>query len=147
MLEQVHKIKLVALLVVLEIDHDVVALGDALARQLRGLGVRKQDGVFHNVAVVGDHVKGDAVTRLVDNRDLVVARYAAVEDAKTIAPCAHFEERLVQPVHCDLITEKSVGVEDVEEQLAVFIPRLVADHEIDIVVAVAPIQAGAARQA
>ncbi len=57
----------------------------------------------------------------------------------------HIEVGLPIPIHQDLVAQEPVSVKDVEKELAVPIPSLVGNHQLDIVVAVAPVQSRAAR--
>jgi len=167
MLHDVDDVQLVAGLdpVLGEVDDDVVALGDALQRQdgvvVVGLAVAvevhgavERHGVFHDVAVVGDHVERHPGVRHVGagralelatvagdfthHGELEVARHRTVEDTEAVAAGADLELGLVLPVDQHLVTEEAIGVERVEPQLAVLIPGLVGDHQVDVVVAVAP---------
>ncbi|MCY1266783.1 hypothetical protein D9M71_202480 [compost metagenome] len=166
-LHQVHEIQLVADAdpVFGEVDDDVVALGDGLHRQdafvflLVAVAIEvhaavERHGMFHDVAVVGDHVERHPLIRHVGARrtselaaiagnfthhgDFEIARYRAVQQAETVAARADLECGLVLPVDQDLVTEEAVGIERVEPQLAVGIPGLVGYHQVDVVVAVAP---------
>ena len=121
-----------------EVDDDVVALGDA---QLVGLS----DGhrARQQVAVVGDldHRRG------VGERDLEEARHGAVQDAEAVLAPLDLEERPVDEVHRHHIGhETRLGVEDVESELAVRVPGLVREHQVDVVVEIAEVLRRAARQ-
>ncbi|MNV40266.1 hypothetical protein D3C71_1318670 [compost metagenome] len=176
MFHQVDEVQLVASLdpVFREVDDDVEALGDALGRQDRvvvlliAVAVQvhaavERYGVFHEVAVVADHVERHAGIRHVGTgRSWIfatvagdfthqcnpeVARHRAVENAESIAARPHFQARLVLPVDQDLVAEKAVGVERVEPQLTIAVPGLVGHHQVHIVVAVTPRQRRTAGQA
>jgi hypothetical protein len=103
--------------------------------------------MLHDVAVVGDHVERHALARGGDQRDLEEARHAGVEDAEAIAARADVEIGLPGPVDRHPVAEEAVGVEDVEIELPVGVPRLVGDRQIDVIVAVAPVEMGAAGEA
>ena len=167
MFERVDEVQLVAGLdaVAAEVHDDVVALRDALGRELAlvfigvPVGVEIQgpvegDRVFHDVAVVGDHVEGDPVigdpgvvrashlsvfvVALAHQRDREVAGHRAVQDAEAVAARSHLEVGIVQPVGEQVVAQEPVDVEDVEPELAGLVPGLVGDHQVDVVVAVAP---------
>ncbi|MNR38711.1 hypothetical protein D3C85_1568370 [compost metagenome] len=80
-------------------------------------------------------------------RDPEVARHRAIENAEAIAARPHLQARLVLPVDQQLIAEKAIGVERVEPQLAIGVPGLVGQHQVDVIVAVAPGQCRTAGQA
>ncbi|MNI14241.1 hypothetical protein D3C73_674940 [compost metagenome] len=174
-LHQVDEIQLVAGLdpVFRKVDDDVVTLGDALGGQDSvvvlhiAVGVQvhaavERHGVFHEVAVVGDHVERHAGVRqagtgrageftagagdFTHQRDPEIARHRSIEDAEAIAARPHVQARLVQPVDQNLIAEKAIGVERVEPQLAIGVPSLVGHYQVHIVVAVAPGQCRTAGQ-
>ena len=149
-LEQVDHVDALARLELGEVDHDVPALGDRLHRQhatIRALGAVEGHRVLHDVAVVGDEVEHDRLAVLAHQPKLVVARDAAVEDAEAVAAGAHVHVRRVLPVDRHDVAEEAVRLELVEPQLAVGVPGLVRDDEVDVVVAVAPVEGRAARQA
>jgi hypothetical protein len=120
-----------------EVDDDVEALGHAHdVERTDGQSLRQQ------VAVVGDQVEGLAVAQ----RDLVHARDRTIEDAEAVLAALDLEVRLVGKVDGDEVAQGALGVEDVERQLAARIERLVREHQVDVVLEVAPILGGAARQ-
>ncbi|MCY1294729.1 hypothetical protein D9M70_440410 [compost metagenome] len=166
-LHQVDEIQLVAGAdpVFREVDDDVVTLGDAhggqdgvvvlqVAVSVQVHAAVERYGVFHEVAVVGDQVErhagigqagtcraGEFATGADDfthQRDLEVARHRAVENAEAIAARPHVQAWLVLPVDEDLVAEKTIGVERVEPQLAIGVPGLVGQQQVDVIVAVAP---------
>ena len=143
MLQQVDEIEAVPLLEAAEIHDDVVALRDRVGGHLAVLEV---DRVLHDVAVVGDHVEGDRLSRLIDQGDLDVARDAAVQQAEAVAARAHLDEGLELPVHRHAVSQKTIAVEDVEIELTLVVPGLVGDQEIHVVVAIAPVECGTARE-
>ncbi len=68
-----------------------------------------------------------------EERDLEEARHARVQDAEAVLAALHFEERLVGEVHRHLVAEETVEIEDVHGELAMSIPGLVREHQVDIV--------------
>ncbi|MNZ59250.1 hypothetical protein D3C78_772810 [compost metagenome] len=119
--------------------------------------------MLHDIAVVGNHVErhpvigNPGVSRarklatitidLTHHRQLEVARNRSVENAETVAAGTYVQEGLVLPVGQHLVTEKTIGVEGVEPQLAGLVPGLVGDRQVDVIVAVPPPQARTAGQA
>ena len=56
------------------------------------------------------------------------------------------KKRLVGEVHRHHVAEEAVEVEDVEGELAVGTPPLVREHQVDVVIEVAPVLRRPARQ-
>ena len=149
-LEQVDEVKALTRTEPAEVDDDVEALRDRLLRQdaaLRAERAVASNGVLHDVAVVGNDVERDCRAAAVDERELHVAGDRAVQQAEAILAGADVEERLVLPVGQQLVAEEAALFEGIHPQLAGAIPGLVADHEVDVVIAVAPVERGAAREA
>ena len=75
MLQHVNEVKFIPRLELGEIDDDVVTLGDCMSGQnpifCSGAAV-KVNRVFHDVAVVGDHVERDSGPVLIHQGDLDV---------------------------------------------------------------------------
>ncbi len=143
MLEKVHEVELGSRGKLGEVDDDVVALGNGVNGHDAALGTEgtvKGDGVFHHVAVVGDHVEGNTGAILVDQGHLDVAGNRAIKDAESVLSGSHVEVRLVLPVREQFIAHESVRVEWVEPQLPFLIPGLVGDDQVDVVVPVTPVQ-------
>src|SRR6267143_2346763 len=84
---------------------------------------------------------------MVAQGDLEEARHRAVQDAEPVLAPLDLEVRVVGQVDRDAVAEEPVGVEDVEPQLAVRVPRLVGEHEVYVVIEVRPRLCAAARQA
>ena len=62
----------------LEIDDDVVALGDGLGGEdtvLRSICPIEGDGVLHDIAVIGDKVKWNPIVVLIDDGDFEVSSH------------------------------------------------------------------------
>ena len=103
--------------------------------------------VRQQVAVVGDLddrlVAPVASTQQsLKNRDTLAFRMR-----KRYLRVLHFEIRLVGQVHGHHVAQEAVEVEDVEVQLSAGVKRLVGQHQVDVIVQVAKVVCGAARQA
>ena len=136
-LAQVDQPDLVVDAIPREVDDDVVALGDALLVQLR-----QRHRVREQVPVTGDLDH----RRPVAEGELEESRHAGVQDAEAVLAALHLEVGLVGEVHGHAVAEEPVEFEDVEVQLPVRIPRLVGQHQVDVVVEVAPRLGRAARK-
>ena len=137
MLGEVYHPDLLPDAVAREVDHNVVALGNA---QLVQLGEHHR--TRQQVPVVGDLNHRRAVRQ----RDLEKARHARVEDAEAVLAPLHLVVRLVGEVHGHHVAQESVEVEDVHGQLTVRIESLVGHHEINVVIEIPPGLGGAAGQ-
>src|ERR1041385_2112413 len=112
-----------------EVNYDVIPLCDAL---LIKLGER--NGAGEQVAVIGNLDHG----RTIAQRDLEEAGNAGIQDAEAVLATLDFEVRLVGQVHRHYVTEEPVEVKDVEEQLSALVERLVGQHQVHVVIQVAP---------
>jgi hypothetical protein len=65
-------------------------------------------------------------------------RHRPVEDTETILSTLDFEVRFVKQVDRHAVAEKTVEVENVKEELPFFVPRFVGQHDIHVVVEIAP---------
>ena len=133
MIRQVHHVELLADGVGREVDDDVVAFGDPELIQLR-----QQHRLRQQVAVVGDLDHRLRHARRVGERDLVEPGHAPVQDPEAIFPALHFEIRIGGEVHRHDVAHEAVEFEDVEEELTVLIERLVANHQVHVVIEIAP---------
>ena len=102
--------------------------------------------MLHDVAVICDHVEGNWSSILVDQRDLHVTRDGSIEDSEAVLSRPHIQVRLVLPVGENPVTHEAIEVERIEPELAFFVPCLVGEYQIDVVVAVSPVQCGATGQ-
>ena len=146
-LQRVHEVELRPHGILAEVDDDVEALSNRLRWQVFRLGVREGNGMLHDVAVVGDHVERHAHALVRHDRDLEVARDRAIEQAQAILARPHVHIGFPGPVDRHLVAEETVLVEDVEGELPLGVPGLVRDQKVHVIVAVAPVEARAARQA
>src|SRR4029077_8713452 len=98
-------------------------------------GVVDADRVRQEVPVGGNLPERDLGTgALLGEEHLVEPRWAAVEDAESIAPRLDLEERLDLAVDQELVTEDAVEVEQVEDQEAgAGIEHAGGQHQRDIV--------------
>jgi hypothetical protein len=101
----------------------------------------------HEVAIIGDKDHRLSVARRVGHRDLEETRHGAIENAEAVLAALDFEERLVNQVDGHRVTKEAVEIENVEVELSVLVPCLVGQHEIEVVVEIAPGLVGAAGQA
>src|SRR6185437_9584293 len=106
---------------------------DALLVKLSERNRRRQE-----VAVIGNLLELHCIVQIVTESHLEEARHCSVQDAEAILAAFNFKERLVSQVHGHCIAQEPVKVEDVEVQLAVRIESLVGQHDIDVVIQVAP---------
>ena len=163
-LEKVDHVQAVARLVAAEINDYVIAFGYGLGRKYAVVVLQvpvaieipaavKGHRVLEDVAVVGDHVKRHPVVASVsvelDQGDAHEARHVAVQDSQSVPAGAHVEVGLVQPVHRHAVTDETVEVKNIKPQLALFAvravlsPCLARHQDLQVVVAVAPVEMGA----
>ncbi len=166
-LEHVDHVQLVARLVTAEIHDYVVAFGYGLGGKypvvILQLAVAieihatvKRHRVLEDVAVVGDHVKRHPVVAsigiLLYDSNPHEARHVAVQNSHSVPARAHIEEGLVQPVHRHAVAHEAVRVKNIKPELAFFAvrgvlpPGLARHQDLQIIVAIAPAQVGAAWQ-
>ena len=103
--------------------------------------------MLHDVAIKRDEVERDALARVIHQHEPHVARDGAIEESEAVASRAHVQIRLPGPVHEHLVAEEAVQVEDVEVELPLRVPGLVAHHQVHVVVPVAPVKSRTRRQA
>ena len=133
-----------------EVDDDVITLGNRLHRQdtaLRAERAIESHSVLQNVAVVRDQVERHRRAVGLHQTELEVTRHATVQETEAVLARTDFHVGLVLPVRQQLVAQEAVRLEVVEPQLAVLVPGLVAQHDVDVVVAVAPREVRTAGQA
>src|SRR5262249_29549906 len=91
-------------------------------------------GLRQQVAVVRDLTHRRRVTQ----GQLEETGNAGVEDAKTIFTALYFKVRFVTEVDGHHIADKSIELEDIEEELSVGVPCFVGQHEVDVIIQVSP---------
>src|SRR5207302_8859125 len=82
----------------------------------------------------------------ISQRDLVEPRDGGVDDAEAIFAALHLEVGFVEAVDHDRVAQEAIGLEDVECELAMGVPGLVRDHEVDVVIEISPRLGCATRQ-
>ena len=148
--EEVDEVETLASAEPAEVDDDVEAFGDALLGQRACLSAQRAitgDRVLHDVAVVGNDMERHGAASAVDKGELEVARDAAIEDAEAVLAGADVEERAVLPVGQQSVAEEAVVLKGVEPELTGAIPGFVGEHQVDVIVAVAPVKGATRRQA
>ena len=122
-----------------EVDNDVIAFCNTLLVQLS-----QYHKHWQQVAVIGDL---DHTANRHSEPDLEEAGNAGVQDAEAIFTALHFKVRFVAKVHGHHVADEIRRVEDVEVELAVCVPCFVSEHQVDVIIQVAPRICRAAGQA
>src|SRR5262249_15772111 len=104
-----------------------------------------QDGLGQQVAVVGDLPEGVVRAQVVGDgqEELNPARRTGMGPAQPVTPRSYLEERLNLSAHQQLIAQKALPVEQMEEEVAgIGVEQLVADKHWDIELAAGKAEAG-----
>ena len=96
--------------------------------------------MLHDISVIANHVERYSVVILIHESQFEVTRYRAVKDSETILSSGYIKEWLVLPIREELVSHESVRVERIKPKLTLLVPSFVSDHEVDVIIAISPVQ-------